>query len=305
MTSSRLNMPMTPSWVAHGLASSLQRRQGHAPIKCSCHQALADGEAGNSPNCCMAGVHLGVREPCLGVHMERRKRVGDRPEAISGAFAVAGFKGRLSTPDFFVTACIVTIFRFLLRRPCFHYQNDLDHRPPPGSHGRPCFSRRLHPITPKPIMPISYCCCDCLLVMVLSPEQFTEIGGIDFHLHSFGHASRVVRVCLFMGFIFPNLQLRLSPVLNCLTVLAPSLLVKFIGPCGDLWCKIERLLSQQWGFSRVKNPIREQFHAVIHEEPCQRIAPNGQRPTPAEGCHKQPINRYQRRYDLRAEDGHP
>src|ERR1035441_2156054 len=33
------------------------------------------------------------------------------------------------------------------------------------------FSTRLRPMTPKPTMPISNCCCDCLLVMVLSPEQ--------------------------------------------------------------------------------------------------------------------------------------
>lgn len=38
-----------------------------------------------------------------------------------------------------------------------------------------------------------------------APEMF----GINFHLHPFGKASRVVRVGLFRGFIFPNLPLRL------------------------------------------------------------------------------------------------
>ena len=83
--------------------------------------------------------------------------------------------------------------------------------------------------------------------------------------------------------IFPNLALRLKPVLICLAFAAASLLVEFIGPCGDLRCKIERLLGQQWGFRRVKNPIGEQFHAVIHEEPSQSIAPNEQLPSPSRG----------------------
>jgi hypothetical protein len=68
-------------------------------------------------------------------------------------------------------------------------------------------------------------CCAYLLVMVLPPEQFVELLEIDFHLYSFGNARRVVHVCLFMGFMFPNLPLRLPPVLNCSTVLAVSLLV--------------------------------------------------------------------------------
>jgi len=50
--------------------------------------------------------------------------------------------------------------------------------------------------------------------MVLPPERFAEIGGIDFYLHSFGNARRAVRVGSFGGLIFPDLSLRLEPVLN-------------------------------------------------------------------------------------------
>ena len=104
-----------------------------------------------------------------------------------------------------------------------------------------------------------------------------------------------------MDFCFPNLALRLAPVLNGSTVLAASLLVQFIGTLGDLREQIGRGL----GFDGIKNPIRQQFHAVIHEEPSQRVAPNEQRPTPAQWRHKHPINRNQRRYDLRSEHRHP
>ena len=90
-------------------------------------------------------------------------------------------------------------------------------------------SQECHPFYPSSLshdLVVSiFCCCACLLVMLLPPERFAEVGRIDFHLHSFGNARRVVRVCLFMGFIFPNLPLRLPPVLNCSTVLAASLLV--------------------------------------------------------------------------------
>jgi hypothetical protein len=70
-----------------------------------------------------------------------------------------------------------------------------------------------------------------------------------------------------MGGIFPNLPLRLSPVLSRVTFAAASLLLEVIGPCGDLCRKIERFLGQQRGFRGVKNPIRKQFHAVIEDEP--------------------------------------
>ena len=59
------------------------------------------------------------------------------------------------------------------------------------------------------------------------------------------------------------------------------------------------------GLASVKNPISEQFHPVIEEEPSQSIAPDEQRPAPAKRCHKEPIHRNQRRHDLRAEHGYP
>ena len=68
---------------------------------------------------------------------------------------------------------------------------------------------------------------------------------------------RAVRVCLFVGFIFPNFTLCLPPVLNGATVLAASLLVQFIGSLGDLRRQIGRYL----GFDGIKNPIGEQFDA--------------------------------------------
>src|ERR1019366_2294059 len=88
------------------------------------------------------------------------------------------------------------------------------------------------------------------------------------------------RFRLWLGFCF---AFRLKPVLICLAIAAASLLVEFIGPGSDLWGKIERLLSQQWGFSRVKNPIGEQFHAIIDEEPNHSIGPNETCPAPTEG----------------------
>ena len=56
---------------------------------------------------------------------------------------------------------------------------------------------------------------------------------------------------------------------------------------------------------RIKNPIREQFDAVVHEEPQQRITPHEPGPTPAQRRHEQSINRDQGRHDLRAEHRHP
>jgi hypothetical protein len=46
--------------------------------------------------------------------------------------------------------------------------------------------------------------------MVLSPEKFAEMGGIDFYLHPILPARRVVRVCLLMGFISPILLMNLT-----------------------------------------------------------------------------------------------
>src|SRR5579872_507382 len=105
--------------------------------------------------------------------------------------------------------------------------------------------------------------------------------------------------------LFQNLALRLEPVLVCRAFAPGSLLVEFIGPFGDLRCQIERVSGQQWGFSRVKNPISKQFDAVIHEEPSQSVAPDERCPSPAERCHKQSINRYQRRHNLRAKHRYP
>ena len=104
-----------------------------------------------------------------------------------------------------------------------------------------------------------------------------------------------------MDFCFPNLALRLAPVLNGPTVLAASLLVQFIGTLGDLREQIGRGL----GFDGIKNPIRQQFHAVIQEKSQQRIAPHEPGPGPTQWSHKQPIHRDQGRHDLRPEHGPP
>ena len=45
-----------------------------------------------------------------------------------------------------------------------------------------------------------------------------------------------------------NLALRLKPVLICLALVAAALLIEFIGPLGDTWCKIKRLPGRQRGF---------------------------------------------------------
>ena len=52
-----------------------------------------------------------------------------------------------------------------------------------------------------------------------------------------------VRVGSFGGLIFPNLALRLEPVLICLAIAAASLLVEFIGSLGDLRRQIGRCLG--------------------------------------------------------------
>ena len=115
----------------------------------------------------------------------------------------------------------------------------------------------------------------------------------------------------------PSLSLRLKPVLICLALTLDSLLVEFIGPCGDLRRQIGRRLRFGFGlalgsgfrcgpsFGVIQNPIGEQFHAVIHEEPGQSIAPHEQCPFPGEWFHKNPKNRNQSRHDLRAEHRYP
>ncbi len=53
-------------------------------------------------------------------------------------------------------------------------------------------------------------------------------------------------------------------------------------------------------FCGIENPVCEQFNVVIDKEPQQNITPHEPGPDPAEGRHEQPVNRYQRRYNLRA-----
>jgi hypothetical protein len=90
-----------------------------------------------------------------------------------------------------------------------------------------------------------------------------EIDRIDFHLHSFGNARCVVRICLFMESIFPCPSLRLSPVLNCSTLLTGLLLVRFIGTLGDLRGNIDRFSGHG-----VKNaPFdHHDLHGVVHDQ---------------------------------------
>ena len=52
-----------------------------------------------------------------------------------------------------------------------------------------------------------------------------------------------VRVGSFGGLAMPSLSLRLKPVLICLALTLDSLLVEFIGPCGDLRRQIGRRLA--------------------------------------------------------------
>ena len=134
---------------------------------------------------------------------------------------------------------------------------------------------------------------------------------------------RAVRVDSLGGLVFPNLSLRLLPVLNCLAT--PTRSGRVHRPVGDLRRQIGRCLGFGFRFSLglgfgftpgsgfrcgpsfgvIQNPIGEQFHAVIHEEPGQSIAPHEQRPFPGEWFHENPKNRDQSRHDLRAEHRHP
>lgn len=56
--------------------------------------------------------------------------------------------------------------------------------------------------------------------------------------------SFMICVCLFIGFIFPGLPLRILQVLNCLNVLAPKFLVKFM----DSPDKPRRQIGRRLGF---------------------------------------------------------
>src|ERR1039458_5998858 len=78
-------------------------------------------------------------------------------------------------------------------------------------------------------------------LMLDEPPLMVRMDCID----SLGNARCVVRVWLFMEFIFPNLTLRFKPVLVCLAIATALLLVEFIGSLGNLRCKIERLLDRK------------------------------------------------------------
>jgi hypothetical protein len=103
-------------------------------------------------------------------------------------------------------------------------------------------------------------------------------GGVD--LHSFASARRVVRVCLFMGFIFADLALCLTPVLICSTVLAASLFVQFIGTLGDLRGHINRFLGHS-----VRNAPSDHrdLHGVVDDQARDhRIGENRERLQPGQ-----------------------
>ena len=67
--------------------------------------------------------------------------------------------------------------------------------------------------------------------------------------------------------LLSNLLLRLMPVLILLAYTVDSLLIEFVGACGNLRGKIEWLPTQQWSLRWIKDSIGEQFYAVIDEEP--------------------------------------
>ena len=70
------------------------------------------------------------------------------------------------------------------------------------------------------------------------------------------------RLRLGSGFIFPNLPLRLLPVLQCWIALADSLLVKFIGTLGDLRRQIGRWLGFDFRL-RLSFALRRGFQIVL------------------------------------------
>ena len=45
-----------------------------------------------------SGIHLGTRETCLGVHVERRERVGNRHGGDVGRFRRCRFRGQILIP---------------------------------------------------------------------------------------------------------------------------------------------------------------------------------------------------------------
>ena len=66
-----------------------------------------------------------------------------------------------------------------------------------------------------------------------------------------------------MGFIFPNLKLRLIPVLNRMAVVAAFLLIEFIGKFGDLRGHINWFLNHD-----VKNApfYHRDFQGVVDDQ---------------------------------------
>ena len=66
-----------------------------------------------------------------------------------------------------------------------------------------------------------------------------------------------------MGFVFPNLLLRLLPVLNGVPVLAASLLIQFVSTLGDLRGHVDRFLGD-----RIENaPFdHRDFEGVVQAE---------------------------------------
>ena len=62
------------------------------------------------------------------------------------------------------------------------------------------------------------------------------------------------------------------------------------------------ILGYGRGFRGIEEAVGKQLHAIIHEEPGQGVAPDEQRPAPAERRHEQPVDRDQGRHRLRAQD---
>ena len=76
----------------------------------------------------------------------------------------------------------------------------------------------------------------------------------------------------------------LSPGTSCISSHA------FSYTCPCLLAKRHRPRIEQCPrFGEAKNPIHQQFHVAIHEEPSQSIAPQQQRLTPAEGRSRDPL----------------
>ena len=129
--------------------------------------------------------------------------------------------------------------------------------------------------------------------MYFKQEELTLVPDeLAFH-------SRAHRVGSFEGLLFPNVAHRFKPVLIWLVFAVGSPLVQLIGSLRDLCFQIRRWLSLGFafnlgrgvrlgsrvnlgfgcecmlgpglrcdaGFGAIQDPISQQFHAVIHEEP--------------------------------------